>query len=536
MEHLYFGGSILPMTGEHHRAEALVERDGAIAFVGALDEARAVYPAAEAIDLAGACLMPGLIDPHSHFTGSSQYVIAAQLDQCQSFDEIVAALRQFAAEQCIDSDGVVLGVGYDHNSLLEQTHPSREVLDRVSLTIPVVAMHTSSHVCVANTRALELAGLTGQAPDPDGGRYGRDVHGGLTGYCEEPAAMWPVLGVVQQRQHLGMSELLGPMQDVYLQHGITTCQDGATTAEQLAMLAAAAEGGRLKLDVACYPMHGEDVEGMLSDYEQLDGPAYHEHLRIGGLKMFLDGSPQARTAWMSEPYEPGGEGDGFCGRGTMAEEDAYAFARTAIDSGHQLLTHVNGDAALDQLLRVYGRALEDSPNPLKNRLCPVAIHCQTARRDQFETMAKLGMTPSIFTNHIWYWGDVHLRNFGPERGGRISAARDALDAGLAPTFHTDCPVLHPNLFESVWCAARRVTRGGIELDPRQRISVYEGLRAITINGARQYGEEARKGTLEAGKLADLCIVERNPLDVPLDDLRGLQVLATIKEGAAVWRR
>lgn len=535
MQHLYYGGDILPMTGRGSRAEALVEEDGRIAYVGPLDEAHTVYPHASKIDLAGACLMPGLIDPHSHFTGTNQYMLAAQLDQCESFDELVATLRQFAGEQCVDSDGVILGVSYDHNNLAEGRHPTREVLDRVSRSIPVVAMHASSHMCVANSRALELAGLNASTPDPTGGRYGRTAGGDLTGYCEEPAAMWPLLDMIQQRQHVDMDSLIESMQVVYLQHGITTCQDGATTADQLNMLVGFAERGMLKLDITCFPMAGEDIDGMLEAHRKLDGPSYRRHLRIAGLKMFLDGSPQGRTAWMSEPYTPGSEGEDFCGHGTMTDDAAYAFARQAIDSGHQLLTHVNGDAALDQLLRVYRRALADSPNPSKDRLHPVAIHCQTARRDQYDSMAELGMIPSIFTNHIWYWGDVHLRNFGPKRGGRISAVRDALDAGLAPTFHTDCPVLRPNLFESVWCAVRRVTQAGAQLDLDQRIDVYQGLECITVNGARQYGELDRKGTLEAGKLADFCIVERNPLDVPLDDLRDLQVLTTIKEGCVAWR-
>lgn len=173
MQHLYYGGDVLPMTGRGSRAEALVEEDGLIRYVGQLDTARAAYPHAEEIDLAGACLMPGLIDPHSHFTGTNQYMLAAQLDQCESFDELVAALRQFAAEQCVDSDGVILGVSYDHNNLAEGEHPTREVLDRVSQSIPVVAMHTSSHMCVANTRALELAGLNASTPDPRAG--GTDV-------------------------------------------------------------------------------------------------------------------------------------------------------------------------------------------------------------------------------------------------------------------------------------------------------------------------------------------------------------------------
>lgn len=536
MSNMYFNGDILPMTDEGDACEALVERDGVIAFTGSLDDARAFAPDAEEVDLAGACLMPGLIDPHSHIAGSNQYVVAAQLDSCGSFDDIVEAMRAFADKNGIGPDGVIMGVGYDQNALVEGRHPDRQVLDRVSTGIPCLAVHASSHMLVANTRLLELAGITATTPDPEGGRYGREDDGGTPdGLCEEPAAMWPIFAQVQPRQHFDMDELIVQMQDVYLEHGITTCQEGATTADYAALFAGMARRGLLKLDVVSYPMHGEDVNKILTDYAEFDSRDYTGHFRFGGLKMFFDGSPQGRTAWMTEPYAPGEEGEGYCGYGTISDEDAYTYMRKAIDGGHQLLGHTNGDAAADQFLRVYARALADSPNPHKDRLRPVMVHCQTVRRDQYEQMPALNMIPTIFTNHIWYWGDVHLRNFGERRGGRISAVRDAIDYGLRPTFHTDCPVLRPNLFESVWCAVKRVTKDGIQLDEGQKIGVYEGLECITVNGARQYGEEDRKGTLEVGKLADLCVVERNPLKVPLDDLRGLRVLATIKEGEVVWR-
>lgn len=536
MSKLYYNGDMLPMTGEGDTFEALVEQEGVIAFTGALAEARAFAPDAEEVDLDGACLMPGLIDPHSHIAGSNQYVVAAQLDSCTSFDEIVAAMKAFAEKNGIGPDSVIMGVGYDQNALVEGRHPNRHVLDRVSTEIPCLAIHASSHMLVANTKLLELAGITAETPDPDGARYGREADGATPdGFCEEPGAMWPVFAQVQPRQQFDMDEMIVQMQDVYLEHGITTCQEGATTADYAALFAGMAKKGLLKLDVVSYPMHGEDVDGILSDYAEFDSCTYTKHFRIGGLKMFFDGSPQGRTAWMAEPYAPGEEGEGYCGYGTISDDDAYAYMRKAIDGGHQLLGHTNGDAAADQFLRVYERALTDSPNPRKAELRPVMVHCQTVRRDQYERMLALNMIPTIFTNHIWYWGDVHLKNFGERRGGRISAVRDALDCGMRPTFHTDCPVLRPNLFESVWCATTRVTKCGAQLDEGQKISVYEGLECITKNGAYQYGEEERKGTLEVGKLADLCIVERNPLKVVLDDLRDLRVLATIKEGEAIWR-
>lgn len=537
MSRVYHNGVFLPMTREGDTFEALVERDGTIVFTGTLEDAQAYDPSAEKVDLRGACLMPGLIDPHSHIAGSNQYVVAAQLDACKSFDDIVASMRLFAEKNHLGPQHVIMGVGYDQNALKEGRHPNRSVLDRVSEEIPCLAIHASSHMLVANTRLLELAGITAATLDPEGARYGREDDGRTPdGFCEEPGAMWPIFAVVQPRQHFDMDTLIGQMQDVYLEHGITTCQEGATTADNAELFANMAKRGLLKLDVVSYPMQGEDVEKILADHAEFDGKDYVGHFRFGGLKMFFDGSPQGRTAWMTEPYAPGDEGPGYRGYGTISDEDAYAFMRKAIDEGRQLLGHTNGDAAADQFLRVYERALADSPNPQKCCLRPVMVHCQTVRRDQYERMRAIDMTPTIFTNHIWYWGDVHLRNFGKARGGRISAVRDALECGLCPTFHTDCPVLRPNLFESVWCAVKRMTKGGAHLDDSQRIGVYEGLECITKNGARQYGEESRKGTLEVGKLADFCIVERSPLDVEVDVLRDLRVLATIKEGDCVWSR
>lgn len=203
MKKLYFNGDFVPMTGEGDTFEALlVADDGTIAFTGSLEEARAQAEDAEEIDLNGACLMPGLIDPHSHISGCTQYIVAADLNGAADFDEIVERLAAFAEQRGIGEDGVIMGVSYDQNSLAEHEHPNRHVLDRVSETIPVIAVHASSHMVVANTKLLELAGITAETPDPEGARYGREADGTPDGYCEEPGAMWPVFAVIQPRQKM----------------------------------------------------------------------------------------------------------------------------------------------------------------------------------------------------------------------------------------------------------------------------------------------------------------------------------------------
>ena len=539
MGKLFCNATFVPLTDEDARADALlVDDEGRIAFVGPLEEARERAGGAEEVDLGGAAVLPGLIDPHSHFTGSLQYLLFADLSECTSFAEITETLKAFAAKRHIGPDGVIMGNGYDQNNLIEQRHPDKSVLNAVSEDTPVLITHVSNHMGVANDCLLELAGVTPTTPDPEGGRYGRmDGTGDLDGYAEEPAAMNPFYAVTTPRLGLDFAAMVPAMQRIYLEHGVTTCQDGATAPDMAGVLVSLAKAGLLKMDIVAYPMWGTDVMATLAANPEYDSQDYHGHFRFGGLKMFLDGSPQGLTAWMTEPYAEGPDGErDWVAYGTMTDEDAAAFARLAIDSNHQLLCHCNGDAAADQLLRVYEAARDASGNPGKAALRPVMIHAQTARADQYEKMAEIGMIPSIFSSHIWYWGDAHLRNLGPARGGRVSACGDAARSGIPFTLHTDTPVLRPNLLEAAWCAVNRVTKGGVQLDEDQKITPYEALRAITFNGAYQYGEEDLKGTLEAGKLADLVVLDRNPLAVDPREIRDIQVLATIKEGEVIYRR
>ena len=467
MKRLFTNATFVTMVDDVDTADALlVDDDGRIAYVGTLEEARRLAEGAEEVDLGGAAVLPGLIDPHSHFTGALQYLLYADLSECTSFAEITETLKKFAAERNIGPDGVIMGNGYDQNNLIEQRHPDKSILNAVSEDVPVLITHVSNHMGVANDCLLKLAGITPTTPDPEGGRYGRmNGTGDLDGYAEEPAAMNPFYAVTTPRLGLDFAAMVPDMQRIYLEHGVTTCQDGATAPDMAKVLVGLARAGLLKMDIVSYPMWGSDVMATLADNAEFDSQSYTGHFRFGGLKMFLDGSPQGLTAWMTEPYVEGPDGEkDWVAYSTMTDEDAIAFAKMAIDSNHQLLCHCNGDAAADQLLRVYEAARDASDNPEKMALRPVMIHAQTARTDQYEKMAAIGMIPSIFSSHVWYWGDAHLRNLGPVRGGRVSACGDAERAGLPFTLHTDTPVLRPNLLEAAWCAVNRITKAGVQLD------------------------------------------------------------------------
>ena len=285
--------------------------------------------------------------------------------------------------------------------------------------------------------------------------------------------------------------------------------------------------GKLRADVVCY--HSlEDLPSLSAENPTYDR-RYGNHLKLGGYKVFLDGSPQGKTAWLSQPYE--GEGE-YRGYPVHRDQQVFSFMKKALEDNRQILVHCNGDAASAQMIRCYRRALEQTGCP---GVRPVMVHAQMVRRDQLREMASLSIMASFFVNHVFYWGDLHLQNLG-DRGRQISPLASAAQAGVCFTLHQDSPVLPPNMWESIWCATMRVTRSGQNLEPRERIPVYEALKAATINGACQYFEEGEKGSLRPGKRADMIIVDWNPLEHSIDDLKRVSVLETIKDGIPIYQR
>lgn len=318
----------------------------------------------------------------------------------------------------------------------------------------------------------------------------------------------------------------------YIRNGITTIQDGAADYATVAMCRQMAAEGRLLADVVAYPCYGLGLgigDSMEKNKDCIQ--KYVNRYKIGGYKALLDGSPQGKSAWMTKPYENSGD---YCGYPWVTDETIEGYIKQALDENLQILVHCNGDAASDQYLNTYEKALAKSDNPNKANLRPVMIHCQTVREDQLDRMQKLNMIPSIFVAHVNYWGDVHLKNFGDRRGRRVSPVKSALDRGLVYNFHTDTPITRPVLLHSVWAAVNRITRGGNEIGPEQRVSVYDALKGITINSAYAYFEEDSKGSIKAGKRADLVILSDNPLKVDKMAIRDIKVLETIKDGETIY--
>lgn len=514
---LFYDGEIVTMTSAQSRA-VLVE-DGKIAALGDREALARLSPQAEPVSLHGATLLPAFLDAHSHFTQVAYSMLQVSLREVTTDEELIAAIKGETPQ----AGQWIIARDFDHNRLPGARRPALAVLDAAAPSNPLVIQHQSGHIGYFNSLGLQALGVTTQTAPPPGGRI-EVVDGRLTGYMEENA----FFELLKCLPSPGEAELLTAYQKaqrLYASHGITTVQEGMLVAEMLPLYQLLLQREMLTLDLVAYA--GVDSLDAVKKAlpEQLAG--YCGHLKLGGLKIFLDGSPQGRTAWLRENYV-----DGDCGYGTMTDEQVEAAFVRAAREGLQLLAHCNGDAAIDQFLRCLERT--ERYYPILRRLRPVIIHGQIMGLDQVEKAKALGAMVSYFVAHVYHWGDTHIRNLGMERASRISPASDALRVGLPMTFHQDSPVIPPDMFETLWCAANRVTKDGVVLGTDQRISVYDALAAVTTGAAWQYGEEGRKGTIAPKMEADLIVVDRNPLATAPLALRECRVLKTYKAGRLVY--
>ena len=513
------------------RAEALLIENGTVKAVGKLSDIESMADSsAIRIDLDGKTLMPAFVDGHSHVVMFGAMVTRCDISECKSFDEILDTISKYREKNNLTHGEKINCHGYDLALLKEGRHPTAEVLDRLGFDNPIGCTHASLHMGVYNSVAMRGAGVDDSYEFAGSGVVGRDENGHLNGYFEEGARR-----VMSEYMSKGASDNFEDSylaaEKYYLENGITTIQDGGNVKEdKLRKFKKLADEGKVTADVVLY------LEPRLKDAEFWDralsiiGRDYENHVKIGGVKMVLDGSPQAKTAWMSKPYENESE---YRGYPNLKDETVYAVLDRASRAGLQVLAHCNGDAAAEQYISAWERVVSENTEAKKIR--PVMIHAQTVRYDQLERMAKTNMIPSFFIGHTYFWGDTHLENFGEERGSRISPIKTALDMGLYPNLHQDSPVTKPNMLHSVWCAVNRITRSGEVIGEENRIDVYDALILATNGGAYAYFEENTKGILKPGAVADLIILDKDPTAINPMEIKDIKVLETIKDGKIVFK-
>ena len=536
---LYRGGSILTMAGDTPAyVEALAVKDGRIIFAGPEDQALAMKGATtKVVDLEGKALLPGFIDAHSHYINSLLVANQAKLYPPPSgpgadVRSIIAELQRFAKERNIPKGELIMGYGYDDSVMPDGRLLNRDDLDAAFPDNPVRVDHVSMHGAVLNTLALKKYGISAQTETPPGGvivrKPGTDEPWGLI----METAFIPVFEQSEPMTAQQEIEWTRAGQMLFAEAGITTAHEGATHLPQFQTMKRASEAGANIIDVVAYPFV-TDADKVLAELPVSEWGQYKNRFKVGGIKITLDGSPQGRTAFFTTPYLTGGPGgeESWRGEPTFPQDLANKMVKKVYELNVPLTIHTNGDAAIDAFLEAYEFARGGNYDRPWN---VTTIHTQFMRKDHIAKFVQYKVRPSFYTLHTFYFADTHIANRGAEQGSYISPMRDAIDAGLRPTNHTDFVVAPLDQMMMLWSAVNRVSRAGAEVGPGQRVTPFEGLKTMTAWAAEQYGEADIKGTLEAGKLADLVILDQDPLKVDPMGIKDIKVVETIKEGRTIY--
>jgi len=535
---IYSGGPILTMNDAQPTAEAVAVKDGRIIAVGGLAEVEAYRgEATDDFDLNGRTMLPGFVDSHSHVVMGGLQALSANLlappdGEVTDIASLISALSAWAEKNAewVDQAKMIVGFGYDNSQLAELRHPIREDLDKVSRDLPVLIIHQSGHLGVANSKALELAGITASTKDPAGGIIRRDQNGEPNGVLEE-YAFFDVLGKLLARLGPeGLEAFAAAGAELWARYGYTTAQDGRSSAGAVDALKAADAAGKIKVDVIAYP----DVLEAKDFIEANVSRDYDGHVRVGGCKLTIDGSPQGFTALRDRPYyDPVGDyPPGYAGYASISMEQVQEAVNWCYEHGIQIMVHANGEGASDMLIAALKAAQEKYG---KKDIRPVLIHGQFLREDQVDSYKALGVFPSLFPMHTFYWGDWHREHtVGPVNADNISPTGWVRERDMMFGTHHDAPVALPDSMRVLSATVTRRTRSGDILGPSQRVDVPTALKAMTIWPAWQQFEEDDKGTTEVGKLADFVILSDDPTAVDPETLVDLKVLATIKEDEVIY--
>jgi predicted amidohydrolase YtcJ len=549
---IFRGGTILTMVDDRPMVEAVAIADGHILVAGAEAEVMACAgTGTEVMDLGGRTLMPSFIDAHGHFVNAPQIVKWVNVSGVPAgpvccIADILRLLREHVATHPVKSGDWIIGYGYDVSNLSDGRQLSCDDLDPLFPNNPVMLIHSSNHGAVLNSAGFAVVGIDASTPDPAGGLILRKAGGREPDGLIMETAFLPIFAAMPQPTEEELLESFAAAQQIYARAGVTTIQEGATNAKDLKLIRKGGEQGRLYLDVVCLPLVLE-VPKLVKEYfpDFSGGPmelpdtagasfgVYHNRVKLAGIKCVIDGSPQGKTAFWSKPLltgGPSGEPD-WRGQPLFPPELITQIIKEIASKNIQIFSHCNGDAAIDLMIdaaRAAGLTAEQDRRT-------VIIHSQFMRPEQLDAYVGLGFTPSFFTVHAFFWGDVHVENLGRERAYFLSPMASAIAKGLHCSNHNDFSVTPVEPMRMVYTAVERISRKGEVIGPAERVSPWQALKALTIEAAWQIREEGKKGTIEPGKLADLVILDADPTAVSSAKILDIAVVETFKEGKSVYR-
>jgi predicted amidohydrolase YtcJ len=541
-DRIWSGGPILTMNDKAMRVQAVAESGGKIVAVGSKAQVMKLRgPNTQMIDLQGRTLLPGFVDAHGHIVFGGLQALSANLlappdGNVTDIPSLVQAVREWveANKEAVAKTRLIVGFGYDPAALKEQRHPTRDELDAISTEMPVMLVHQSAHFGAVNSKALELAGYTAATKDPAGGvirrRAGSQEPDGV---LEELAFAGLALKLLPAIGPNGVNVFAREGAKLWARFGYTTAEEGKAIPGVAKVLKSIADEGGFEIDIVAY----SDVLADRDFIKANKSDTYTNRFRIAGAKLTIDGSPQGFTAWRDRPYyKPVGDYPaGYSGYASADADQVMGAVQWASENGVQIISHANGERASDLLIAAHAAA--QARVPTASRLRPVLIHGQFLRQDQVAAYQRLGVIPSLFPMHTYYWGDWHLdQTLGPKDGANISPTGWVRQRGMIFTSHHDAPVAYPDPMRVLDATVTRQARGsGRIVGPDQRVDVITALKAMTIWAAYQKFEEKNKGSLEVGKLADMVILSTDPTAIDPTKIDEIKVTETIKEGKTIFK-
>jgi predicted amidohydrolase YtcJ len=527
-------GKIVTVNPQDEIVEAVAVKDGKIVCTGSSGElASLVDNDSTVIDLEGKTVTPGFVESHCHPSMAGLNIsFEVDVKQAASIDDVIALLKQKA--DALPKGNWVKGFGYNDQRLKEKRHPTRRDLDRASVDHPIFLGRTDGHLAVANSTALNLAGVTRDTADPDGGRLDRDPQTG------EPT------GVLRELAQVLVKSLVPPysVEDFkagilaacrrLAAWGITSYHDAAVAHDAMVAYQELLAENRLPLRVGMMipgiPLL--EFPGYLDELKTMGIKAGfgNDRLKIYGTKFMCDGSMSGWTAALYEPYS--NEPDEY-GITVVPQEELTAGIVEAHKAGLRPVTHAIGDRAIDIVLDAIEKALEERPDP-DHRMS--VEHCSLPTAEAIDRMKRLGVMPSSSVGFIYELGHAHLLGLGAKRIKKYFPHKTYLEKEIISVGNSDWFVTSGNIAQQIYGVVTRKCYTGEVVGAEQAISVNDALRLYTINGAYASFEENIKGSIEAGKLADMAVLDRDILSIPAEEIKDMQVEMTIVGGELVYQK
>lgn len=526
---IFTNGAVVTVDATDRICEAVSVYGNRIQMVGSRREVeKTAGPRTRIIDLKGRSLLPGFIDAHCHpgSHGSVKLQLACGPDAVRSIEDIQTAVAERA--KSVPAGEWILGRGYDHSKLAEKRHPTRQDLDAAAPHHKVCITRTCGHVLAVNSLALDFVGYGPDTPDPEGGKIERDGTGALTGVLFETARVPFWKNTFPGLEELKKSTPL--MNRDFLRLGITSAHDasGRNPDEIRAYQIGVHEGW---LNVRIYAMvrlsgdirvgHHYLESGLMTGFG-------NEKLRLGPLKLMIDGSAGGGSAALREPYMDDPDNYGIT---YMSQEELDAQVLRGHAAGYQVGVHAIGDRGVEMTLNAYEKALKKIPR--KNHRHRIE-HCGLLDGPMMDKIRDLELIPALGAPFIYELGDSYFGPVGEARLKCMYPLKSLMARGVVAPLTSDTPVIHPNPMHGIYVALTRKTETGRVISAGESVGILDAIRAYTAFGAYASFEENIKGSIEAGKLADFVVLSQNILETPAAEILDISADLTLVDGRIVY--